>query len=248
MTVAVDSKKAKIEFEKFLELIQSNKEIDLTSIEPGASNLSIALSNCMYAAKECNHHDEVHNLFKDLYNEFGGKGGTLTTDQRDLENINKCLKRMDEILAKPQGNPEWTDVLMTDLRKLLSDQKAPKEGALLSRCGFEVLLPSVFCHKPPKDLPSGVKLISSVPMGNQPLTARLDVLFGINDWNEQLAFHFNKDYSFKDIIKIFSNIQGAHADTQERITNNHSKLKSNNLTLLRNKEICRDVFIKFPHS
>ncbi len=124
------------------------------------------------------------------------------------------------------------------------DDKAPERKALLARCGFNILLPSVFGHTPQNKLPKGLELQYSLPSGSMPLTAQLDILHNIDDWIKQPIIYFDKEYTFQDIIKLLANIDGAHSDTQQRIEDVHSPKKSGHLFLIENDQITYDLIYK----
>lgn len=138
------------------------------------------------------------------------------------------------MLEESQGDRAWTQILMVDLRKLLYE-KAKGKGALLgaTRCGLNIFLPSVVGYKYPFDnlIPrNAITPLASIPMASGPLTAQPYTLFCIEDWIEQPILFIAKEYSFKDIINILANIDGAHADTQEQIED-----KSEDMMLIQNE-------------
>lgn len=177
-----------------------------------------------------------------MYAEYSKDRGKLTEDERDLENIARCLERMDDVLSRHQGSPAWAQGLMVDLRKLLYEKARGKRPLLGKRCGFNIFLPSVVGHNANTDLPEGIKLEFNIPMGNQPLTARPDVLYSIEDWLKQPIVYVDKEYSLQDIISLFSSIDGAHADSQDLIEKAHTK--SGKMKLIRNEQITYDIIYK----
>ena len=164
---------------KLLEITRSGKQATVQPREEGSSALAMAIGLYIFPAKEDGDHDDVHNLYQELYAEYCQDRGILTKDERDLQNIARCLERMDDVLSRHQGSPAWAQSLMVDLRKLLYE-KAKGKGPLLGRrCGLNIFLPSVVGHNAPTDWPEYIKLEFNIPMGNQPLTARPDVLYSV---------------------------------------------------------------------
>lgn len=233
---------SKVALSRLLDLTRSGKQTAVQPREEGMSALAMGICLYMFPAKEDGDHDDVHDLFQELYAEYSKDRGRLTEDERDLENIARSLERMDTILSMHQDSPAWAQSLMVDLRKLLYERAKGKGALLGKRCGLNILLPSVVGHNARTDLPEGIKLEFSIPMGNQPLTARPDVLYCIEDWLKQPIVYVDKEYSLQEIIYLFSNIDGAHAETQDRIEKAHTK--SGNLKLIKNEQITYDIIYK----
>ena len=225
-----------------LEQIRAGTQTAVKPREGCVSELAMGIGMYMFPAKESGDHDEVHGLFQELHAEYCDNRGSLTEDERDWENIARCLERIDVILTDHQGSPAWAQSLMVDLRKLVHE-KAKGKGALLGqRCGLNILLPSVVGHGAPDNLPDGIKLEFNIPMGNQPLTAQPDVLYGIEEWLKQPIIYVDKEYSAEDIIYLYSNIEGAHAESQDRLDKAHGQ--SGKLKLIKNEDITYDIIYK----
>lgn len=230
-------------FRKLLNFKHLKKNISLLPRKGCISILATINAYYMIVANEAGQHDKVHKIFQAIYNKYSKDRGTLTQDERDLKNIENCFKRMNTVLNYPQGDTALTQILMIDLRKLLWDEKAPNGKALLRRCGLNILLPSINDCKLSK-FPKNSKPIFFVPMGNQPLTAKPDILYSVEDWLMQPIIFIGKEYSIKDIIKLLADVDGAHSDTQERIEKNHSLEKSGNIILFKNKQISYELIYK----
>ena len=128
------------------------------------------------------------------------------------------------------------------MRKLLYE-RAKGKGALLGvRCGLNIFLPAVTGHNAPTNLPAGVRLEFNIPMGNQPLTARPDVLLSLDNWLTQPVVFVERDYTVQDIIYEFANMEGAHAETQAQIEQNRAQ--SGQLKLIKNEQITYDIIYK----
>ncbi len=229
---------------RLLELTRSGSVIKWERHKDCTSDLAAVLELYMYATKENGDCEEAHQCFQEIYTKYSEDRGMLIDEERDIKNISYCLERIDTILSLPQGSPAWTQVLMVDLRKLLWDDKAPNRKALLARCGFNILLPSIAGHENSEELPEGVKLEFSVPMGSQPLAAEPAILYTIEDWVKQPIVYFKKEHSLQNVIKLLANIDGAHAETKNRMEDNHSSKKSGNITLIDNDQVTYDLVYK----
>ncbi|MBO9452765.1 hypothetical protein J7426_21030 [Tropicibacter sp. R16_0] len=232
---------AKVALSRLLEMIRDGKPMRLQPQIGCVSLLAMGISMYMFPAKESGDHEEAHDLFQEIYLEYSDARGVLTQDQRDLDQIARCLERIDSVLSQSEIKPAFAETLMVDLRKLLQEKTKGTQPLLSKRCGLNILFPSIVGHNPGADLPEGIKLDISISMGFESLTARPDTLYSIQDWLEQPIVFVGKRQTIGEVIKTLANADGAHAASQDRIEREHGEGKSGNLKLLVNDDIKHDI-------